>query len=532
MQIAHNAYTAHREASSRFEASKKELPLKISTTHRTEAIKKMFSEGGPESVLATKSEYSRMRTFAAGSGKQAVLAFSPQGKRVDGFVLNKEQQLVPIKPYDLPKELQQILNSDAFEAFLKDVHSRLVQLHNGDFRLDIHQSLKGGVYSKQRDSEHIKESLGNLGTRKYQSRIILENECEYPLKLTHQDIRGGSFSPNYPWQAFEKEGDDYKIPRGAAGGILCNGKRGIPKPTEGYISLTIPTPGRNYTVICAFGTGFFGVNSAKIEIRCEDGNTNELGVVVGHGVDATGHVTDMKALFAGCVQHQKTSQFTRFNLGGRMFHVYCKFDNDAKANFHFKFTNPPEDLNTAPVLQPQPQSYDKLNTVTQVQDAVAFGLNVIDAPPEDPNPAPVLQPQPQSYDKLNTATRVQDAVGFGLNVIDGIIQGMSATQSQRNQNQKTEEKLNADSVKVNEEIHGSGEESAPAAQPHASFDLNSSELVPQIMSGVSNLINSDFSKNFVSSVMPVFNAQLNSENKAENTSEELKKEDEQNEQSD
>ncbi len=340
MHIAHNAYTAQREATSHFEASKKELPLKTKTTitHRTEAIKQMLSESGPESVLASKGRYSHTRTFAAGPDKRTILAFSPENKRVDGFVMNKDQQLIPVQPYDMPKELREILSSDAFEAFLKDVQARIVQLSNGDCRLIIQQGLKGGVYkagdlySSSGDIEKIKKTLKTISEDERpggyrESRIIIHNQCDYPLKLKHMGEGSGWFYTKVK-DAFQ--GDDQTIAPQAAGGIFyASTNNWMPFGTKGYISLNVETPGKHYVVVCAFGTGCWINNAAKIEIR--PGNEAD-------DSESTGRVADMSALFSAadrCVgDGTETKKF--FERAGA-FNVFCEFDNEKHAHFTFTF---------------------------------------------------------------------------------------------------------------------------------------------------------------------------------------------------
>ncbi len=350
MQIAQRAYTAQREATSHSEASKKELPLKTktTTTHRTETIKKMLSESGPESVLASKGRYSHTRTFAAGRDQRAVLAFSPENKRVDGFVVNKDHQLVPIKPYDLPKELQQILNSDAFEAFLNDVHARLIQLHNGDFRLDLHQGLKGGVHSEKGDINEIKEGLEKISSDafggRHESRVIIKNECEYPLKLKHYGQKDGFFANKYPKDAFKGKHNDKNnvIAPGQASGIFYNSNFGTPFGTKGYISIDVQANGRNFTVLCAFRTAFQGNNQARIQIKASDGNTNELGMVLGYAIDATGRVTNINELFDPVSDTHEGNDIYKesYETEQGAFQINYRFDNKTKAHFYFIFTKP------------------------------------------------------------------------------------------------------------------------------------------------------------------------------------------------
>ncbi len=346
MHIISNVYTANRENTSRFEASQKKLPLTI-TTDKTKAIKRMLSESGPESVLASKGEYSRMRTFVIGTDKRAVLAFSAENKRVDGFIMNnKDQQLIPVQSYDMPKELRDILSSDAFEAFLKDVQARIVQLSNGDCRLIIQQGLKGGVYkvgdlySSSGDIQKIKNTLKTIsvderpgGTR--ESRIIIKNESCFPLKLKNEGAKTGYF---YTKAADAFLGADHTIAPGAAGGIFyASTNNFMPFGTKGYITLDIETPGRNYVTVCAFGTGCWIDNAARIEIRAGEGAQDELGRIFGHGVDATGRVTDMGDLLAD--SDRSTGVTTSFFESCRMFKVSCEFESDVHAEFIFTFQN-------------------------------------------------------------------------------------------------------------------------------------------------------------------------------------------------
>lgn len=341
MHIASHAYTANREATSHFEGSKKELSLntKTTTTPRNETIKKMLSESGPESVLASKGKYSHTRTFAAGPAQRAVLAFSPANKRVDGFVINKDQQLIPIKPYDLPKELQQILTSDAFEAFLNDVHTRLIPLHNGDFRLDIHQGLKGGVHRKDGNIEDVKTYLENASSKagggRHESRVIIKNECSYSLKLVHYHATSGSWADKqHPPSAFDK---DSTIKNNEAGGILCNSTFGTPFGTKGYISVKITLEDKkNFTIICAFHTAFRGNNKATVQIRSSQNN-----------IDSTGRVPYLDELFAECDIHPGNTIYKESEEASSeaALAVKYKFTNETKAHFYFTFTNIETDIN-------------------------------------------------------------------------------------------------------------------------------------------------------------------------------------------
>lgn len=364
MNIASRKHTSH------FEGSKKELSLKTTKLSGNENIKQTLSESGPENVLATKG-YTRTRTFAVGQAKRAVLAFSEEKQRVDGFVMNKDQQLVPIKPHDLPKELRQILNSEAFEAFLKDIHARLTELSNGDFRLDINQGLKGGVYSANGDTKEVKKKLGEIsknsktGGGRHESRIIIKNECDYPLKIKHYGQKDGFFGSNYPKDAFtgEIEGKKNVIAPKAAAGIFYNSKFGTPFGTKGYISIDVQANGRNFTVLCAFRTAFRGNNQARIQIKASDGNTNELGMVMGYAIDATGRVTNMDELFDPVSDtHEGNCMYKEsYETEQGAFQLTYRFNNETKAHFYFIFTKPGID----PELDDEDNSKDGASPVSE-----------------------------------------------------------------------------------------------------------------------------------------------------------------------
>ena len=62
---------------------------------------------------------------------------------------------------------------------------------------------------------------------------------------------------------------------------------------EGYFSVRVPTPGKNYIIPCGFLVGRNRCNKIGLQIRGQDGALDEKGNVAGHGVDPTGRVTDI-----------------------------------------------------------------------------------------------------------------------------------------------------------------------------------------------------------------------------------------------
>ena len=73
---------------------------------------------------------------------------------------------------------------------------------------------------------------------------------------------------------------------------------------EGYFSVKMRVPGKNYIVCCGFNVGRNRCNAAGLQIRAEDGVLDKEGNIAGHGVDATGKVTDIGDL-ANQVAHPR-----------------------------------------------------------------------------------------------------------------------------------------------------------------------------------------------------------------------------------
>ena len=352
----------------------------------------------------------------------------------------------------------------------------------------------------------IKERLENLSRQakggRHESRIIIKNKCDYSLEKTNEGGFNGDFWANYPEEAFKVRGNDYLIPSGAAGGIFYKSTRFSLWGTKGYVSIRISTHGRNYIVICAFSTGSASRNSARIVIRCEDGATNELGVILGHGVDPTGTVTNRDELLAECDQHNTSSKLKRFNLKARMFNVYCQFENTPQAYFYFTFTNN--------------------------EDAS-----------RNPNPAPAPQPRPKPDEDSKPRPVAPLVITIDGSLVD-CFKTMRPGISERNHNPKTEKKAempvpDQEPVKDNlsgmsDNMQGDGDESAPGVPPQAEDERkvsNNSEYFENISTKASDFIN-NIDSEFISAAKPLANLLGK---KLFDSPKEPKKEDKQNESS-
>ena len=62
---------------------------------------------------------------------------------------------------------------------------------------------------------------------------------------------------------------------------------------EGYFTVKVATPGKNYIIPCGFLVGRNRCNKVGLQIRGQDGASDARGNIAGHGVDPTGRVTDI-----------------------------------------------------------------------------------------------------------------------------------------------------------------------------------------------------------------------------------------------
>ena len=64
---------------------------------------------------------------------------------------------------------------------------------------------------------------------------------------------------------------------------------------EACFSVRVATEGKNYVIPCGFLVGRNRCNKMGIQIRGQDGVTDDRGNIAGHGVDPTGVVKDIKS---------------------------------------------------------------------------------------------------------------------------------------------------------------------------------------------------------------------------------------------
>lgn len=105
---------------------------------------------------------------------------------------------------------------------------------------------------------------------------------------------------------------------------------------SGYFSFQVKTERRNYIVCCGFNTSYSGTNSAGVEIRAEDGNTDEKGCIGGHGFDPTGVVRDVQSLMTKCRHTTKNNEWHVFYEEIRCFKIKVSFQNKSHSWFFFE----------------------------------------------------------------------------------------------------------------------------------------------------------------------------------------------------
>ena len=110
---------------------------------------------------------------------------------------------------------------------------------------------------------------------------------------------------------------------------------------NGFLSLQVPTPGKNHIVCLGFNLGRTRCNKYGIQIRGEDGILDGYGNIAGHGTDPTGNVTDIDAL--ACQVSFKNAitengiEWHEFNEGTRMLKITGKLNNLRNAKVIFTF---------------------------------------------------------------------------------------------------------------------------------------------------------------------------------------------------
>lgn len=187
-------------------------------------------------------------------------------------------------------------------------------------------------------------------------KIMIENRSSHSLEYVTSGYNTG-WPVDDVKKSFKDQGDDvYSLPPGSVGTILyrMHHAGGVAKVmaasiftfgivatscTESYFSVRVRTPGKNYIVCCGSTVGQNRCNKAGIQIRGEDGVLDSGGNIVGHGVDATGNVTDILSLVLA-VAHATPGgygAFHQFSEVTRSFEVICKFNNSYHGVHHFIF---------------------------------------------------------------------------------------------------------------------------------------------------------------------------------------------------
>jgi hypothetical protein len=164
------------------------------------------------------------------------------------------------------------------------------------------------------------------------SRVIITNNSGFPLHLKNQGDSSGYFLTDVKW-AFAN--GDRELFNGYHGGINHSKKSDSACGSVGYVSVSIQLPGRTHTLCFGFDTHYSGRNHAGIQIRSSSGVTDGNGDVKGHGVDATGAVTDIDQL---CDTEFTGSGDCIFEETSPYFKIRCTFTNDNQAEYHFVVT--------------------------------------------------------------------------------------------------------------------------------------------------------------------------------------------------
>ena len=95
---------------------------------------------------------------------------------------------------------------------------------------------------------------------------------------------------------------------------------------EGYVSVKLRVPGKNYVVCCGFNVGRNRCNAAGLQIRADDGVLDGVGNITGHGVDPTGKVTDIGELANQVKYGTEDGNEHMFNEETRSAMVMYKFN--------------------------------------------------------------------------------------------------------------------------------------------------------------------------------------------------------------
>lgn len=189
-----------------------------------------------------------------------------------------------------------------------------------------------GTNAYERVSKEL-QLLSNARNCNRMTHVIIKNQSQYPLVYKNHGTYSGYFFSDAQ-AAFQYENSTICAQDGV-GGFLVTKTSGTACGASGYISFTVPTEGKNYIVCCGFDTGYSSTSGAGIEIRGEDGVTDEMGRITGHGIDPAGNVTDICALVTKTHHSTHNSRFHEFHETCRAFKVYCCFTNESWGEFIF-----------------------------------------------------------------------------------------------------------------------------------------------------------------------------------------------------
>jgi hypothetical protein len=160
------------------------------------------------------------------------------------------------------------------------------------------------------------------------SKVIIQNETNFDLEFCNHGSKTGVFDRM-------KEIPDVIKPNECMGYL----HQGYEVDSLGYVSYKVSHINRTYTLVFGFKTGYKERNCAGIEIRMSDGQTDELGKIGGHGVDATGGVISIDQLVYNGFDLQDNLSNKKFSEESAILKVHCSFRNQTNTMFTFKVTS-------------------------------------------------------------------------------------------------------------------------------------------------------------------------------------------------
>jgi hypothetical protein len=215
------------------------------------------------------------------------------------------------------------------------VHGKLRQPFHLLHGLRLHQQRRGCFGLRRSPPSHLSHHLSHRFFLSTDNRstvcsrvIIVNNHTKTKLEYSSMGSHNGFFYTNIN-RVFE---NDFLPPK-KVGAFVHSGKNMALFGSCGYVSVRIRSPGRNYIVCLGFSSDSAQKNRAGIQIRGEDGVTDNRGNVTGHGVDPTGRVDQIVDLTSHV--HDGGSDLHKFNEECRCFKVSCQFTNNSTGIFTF-----------------------------------------------------------------------------------------------------------------------------------------------------------------------------------------------------